>query len=114
MDTAKKYGVKVAHDFNGNIVKHMYPYFGEEDKVATKTRLTLSKGFAWSGMAGEASLFGQQLFREGGKFITLTEGECDAMAAYELLGSKFRLDVDEYDNLFVLIRTSMVEKPLAE
>ena len=49
----------------------------------------MSKGFAWSGMAGEASLFGQQLFREGGKFITLTEGECDAMAAYELMGSKW-------------------------
>ena len=25
----------------------------------------------------------------GGKYVTLTEGECDAMAAYELLGSKW-------------------------
>ena len=33
-------------------------------------------------------LFGQQLFKSG-KYITLTEGECDAMAAYELLGSKW-------------------------
>ena len=34
-------------------------------------------------------LFGQQLFKEGGKYLTITEGECDAMAAYELLGSKW-------------------------
>jgi twinkle protein len=29
------------------------------------------------------------LFQSGGKYITVTEGECDAMAAYELLGSKW-------------------------
>ena len=34
-------------------------------------------------------MFGEQLFKSGGKFITVVEGECDAMAAYELLGSKW-------------------------
>ena len=32
---------------------------------------------------------GQQLIKSGGKYITIVEGECDAMAAYELLGSKW-------------------------
>jgi twinkle protein len=34
-------------------------------------------------------LFGQNLFKEGGKYLTIVEGECDAMATYELLGSKW-------------------------
>jgi len=34
-------------------------------------------------------LFGQDLFTGGGKYITITEGEVDAMSAYELLGSKW-------------------------
>ena len=35
-------------------------------------------------------MFGQQIVGDkGGKYITITEGECDAMAAYELLGSKW-------------------------
>jgi len=34
-------------------------------------------------------LFGEQLFSKGGKYVTLVEGECDAMAAYEMLGSKW-------------------------
>ena len=37
----------------------------------------------------EATLFGQNLFTGGGKYITITEGEVDAMSAYELLGSKW-------------------------
>ena len=30
-------------------------------------------------------LFGQQLFKDG-KYLTITEGECDAMAVYQLSG----------------------------
>ena len=45
--------------------------------------------FTWVGPPTDTGLFGQQFAQAGGKFITLTEGECDAMAAYELLGSKW-------------------------
>ena len=34
-------------------------------------------------------LFGQQLFQKGGKFLTICEGECDAMAAHEMMDSKW-------------------------
>ena len=34
-------------------------------------------------------LVGQKLVKECGKYVTITDGECDAMAAYELLGSKW-------------------------
>lgn len=89
LETAKKYGVKATFDFEGNVFKHIYPYYNEEDRIATKIRHTSNKSFTWTGIATEAGLFGKQLFKEGGKFITLTEGECDAMAAYELMGSKW-------------------------
>jgi twinkle protein len=35
------------------------------------------------------TLFGQQLFKNEGRFVTVVEGELDALAAFEMLGSKF-------------------------
>ncbi len=87
-DTAQKYGVKVVHDLQGNVIKHMYPFYNGYEISATKTRSVKDKIFFWHGTKAETGLFGQQLFK-GGKYITITEGECDAMAAYELLGSKW-------------------------
>ena len=45
--------------------------------------------FRFEGTMQGTSLFGQNLFKSGGKYLTIVEGECDAMAAYELLGSKW-------------------------
>ena len=90
LDTAKKYGVKSVINKEGHVLKHFYPYFNGSEEVAFKTRVVDSKGFLSSGPIQECGLFGQQLCNDtGGKYLTLTEGECDAMAAYELLGSKF-------------------------
>ena len=86
--TAKKYGVKVALDLQGNVVKHFYPYYNGYELSATKCRNVRTKDFFVSGTYNDTGLFGQQLFK-GGKYVTITEGECDAMAAYELLGSKW-------------------------
>ena len=85
--TAKKYGVK-ATLVNGVVASHHYPYFNGHELAATKIRKK-DKAFIWSGTPKEVGLFGENLFKAGGKFITLTEGECDAMAAYELMGSKW-------------------------
>ena len=85
--TAKKYGVK-STTLNGKIDKHYYPYYNGHELSGTKIRKQ-NKDFAWTGTPKEVGLFGENLFKAGGKFITLTEGECDAMAAYELMGSKW-------------------------
>ena len=85
--TAKKYGVK-STTMNGKIDKHYYPYYNGHELSGTKIRKQ-NKDFAWTGSPKEVGLFGENLFKAGGKFITLTEGECDAMAAYELMGSKW-------------------------
>ena len=86
--TAQKYGVKVVHDLQGNVVKHIYPFYNGHELASTKERNVSNKQFFWNGSLDDTGLFGQQLFKSG-KYITLTEGECDAMAAYELLGSKW-------------------------
>ncbi len=87
-DTAKKYGVKVVHGADGKPIEHHYPYYNGHELSATKCRNSITKDFFVQGSYNDTGLFGQQLFK-GGKYVTITEGECDAMAAYELLGSKW-------------------------
>ena len=87
-ETAKKYGVKVVHGVDGKPVEHHYPYFNGHELGATKIR-KIPKAFFLRGSFEETGLFGEQLFNKGGKYVTITEGECDAMAAYELMGSKW-------------------------
>lgn len=89
VDTAKKYNVRSVRDHRGNIVEHSYPYYINNEAVASKVRKTADKSFTWTSTPKGTGLFGQQLFQTGGKFLTIVEGECDAMAAYELLGSKW-------------------------
>jgi len=86
--TAQKFGVKAVQDLKGQVIKHFYPYYNGHELSATKCRNSLTKDFFVSGSYNETGLFGQQLFKSG-KYVTITEGECDAMAAYELLGSKW-------------------------
>ena len=88
LETAKKFGVRSVKDEKGNIIQHHYPVYINNEEVATKVR-NPNKAFTWSGSPKGTGLFGQQVAQSGGKYITITEGECDAMAAYELLGSKW-------------------------
>ena len=87
--TAEKYRVKSIFNSQGVIAQHLYPYYIHNELTATKIRTIKDKDFTWKGSPTGTGLFGQNLFKEGGKYITITEGECDAMAAYELLGSKW-------------------------
>jgi len=87
--TCKKYDVSVAKE--GNMVtQHQYKYYDENGRhLASKYRRTKDKAFWSEGDLSKAGLFGQNLFNQGGKFITVCEGELDAMSAYELMGSKW-------------------------
>ena len=88
-ETCKKYGVKVTYNGNNQIAKHIYPYYDETGQmIATKTRYVKDKQFSILGSTSNSGLFGQQLFN-GGKFVTITEGEVDAMSVYQMLGSKY-------------------------
>ena len=82
-DTCKAYKAQLQGD-----VMH----FGYHDKegylVGAKTR-SPDKDFRTQGNWKDTVLFGQNLFTKGGKYITITEGEYDAMSAYQMLGSKY-------------------------
>lgn len=88
--TAQKFGVTNDPD-ETNEVKHVYPYYDRDGfHAANKLRRRSTKGFMWEGDVQRATLFGQQLFPPGSaKTITIVEGECDAMAAYEMTGSRY-------------------------
>ena len=81
--TAKKYdALKRGND--------MVFYYADEDgnRVAAKTR-SPNKDFRTSGSWKKAVLFGQQAFQGGGRAVTITEGEIDAMSVFQIQGSKY-------------------------
>ena len=83
-DTCRKYEVSLQ---NG---KHYYPLFDPDGiHVANKVRVVQSKDFYTEGTLSSSVLFGQNGFRTGGKYITVCEGEIDAMSVYQMLGSKW-------------------------
>ena len=86
--TAKKYNVKSIANKEGKIIRHFYPYCVASEITSYKVRED-GKYFTWRGNSQGTGLFGQAIFKDSGKFITLVEGECDAMSAYEMLGSKW-------------------------
>ena len=87
--TTRKYKTSVTK--NGSIITHHhYQYFNAEGKhIANKVRQVEGKKIWSQGDMGDALLFGQNLFKSGGKYITIVEGEIDAMSAYEMMGSKW-------------------------
>jgi twinkle protein len=89
--TCKKYNVTVEYGPNGTISKHHYPYYDKDgqDQIGSKVRTVEGKQFYATGTMQGASLFGQQAWSEGGKYITITEGEADALAVAEMFDCKF-------------------------
>lgn len=69
----------------------VYPRFDREGRhVANKLRLKGDKKeFSWEGDAGSTVPFGRNFFQPGGRAITLVEGQDDAMAAFQMTGSKY-------------------------
>lgn len=66
-----------------------YPYYKGNTHVANKIRTVATKGFLAQGNISGSGLFGQQLFPPGGKTLTITEGELDALSTFQAFGSKY-------------------------
>jgi twinkle protein len=72
-------------DANGKPSAVLYAYSNEAAKVRA-----FPKTFYATGKMREADLFGWQRFNAGqAKAVTITEGEDDTLAVYEMLGSKY-------------------------
>lgn len=86
-ETYKKFGVRHSiREDNGELSAQYYPVTQEGNLVGYKIR-ELPKSFGRSiGRTGsDCDLFGQFLFKQPGKYLTITEGELDSMAAYQML-----------------------------
>ena len=89
LSTCKSYGVTVELT-NEAVTKHIYPYYNAEGHhVGNKTRVVATKEFRSEGNISDGVLFGQNKFDPTGKYITVTEGELDALACYQIFGSKW-------------------------
>lgn len=70
--------------------RHFYPYYDADGVMtAIKVRSVEDKQFSIAGDFKNAMLFGQNLFNKGGRYLTIVEGELDALAAYQMSGSKY-------------------------
>ena len=81
-----KYGIGV--DKNGNKCQIANYYNKDKQLVAQKLRYP-DKTFKFIGNPKEALMYGQQLWGSGGKKLTITEGEIDALAVATAFNGKY-------------------------
>lgn len=86
-DTCKRFGYRISEDKR----EHLAYYFSEGKAVACKVRSKKNgkKTFYAEGDMSSAPLYGQWLFKGGGKNIVVTEGEIDCLTVYQVMGSKW-------------------------
>tara|TARA_R110002072_G_scaffold151470_2_gene300804 strand:- start:14620 stop:16263 length:1644 start_codon:yes stop_codon:yes gene_type:complete len=83
-ETARKFGYQVG-SFSGRTVQ-VAPYRRSGVVVAQKLRFA-NKDFTVVGDLKGSELFGQHLWRDGGRMLTITEGEIDAMSVSQAQGN---------------------------
>jgi twinkle protein len=94
LTACEKYGVRVSLSPQDGCttVTHMYPYY-KDDKLTGYKERTVSTKAMWSkGDCTSASLFGSHCHKPNGKTLFITEGECDALALWQVLTSLSGLD----------------------
>jgi twinkle protein len=69
--------------------KHCINHYDSEGKLVAQKFRYPDKTFSWKGDAKKAVPFGLNQWRSGGKRITITEGELDALSIAEALGGKY-------------------------
>ena len=85
----RQYKVTVAINEEGEKF-HYYPYTDKACRVvAHKVREVATKQFRTEGNFKESGMFGECLFQEGNKYITITEGEIDALSLAEVFEGKW-------------------------
>lgn len=86
-ETCKKFGYTVG-EYNGQSVQIANYRNDEGSLVAQKLRFA-DKSFKFIGSPKDAGLYGEHLWRQGGKMLVITEGECDALSMSQAQGNKF-------------------------
>lgn len=87
-EICKLYNYRLGKDSKGTVCQIANYYNSDKEIVAQKLRYA-DKTFKFIGKAKEALLFGQQAFGEGGKKLTITEGEIDALSVATAFSGKY-------------------------
>lgn len=85
-DTCRFWGYGLG-EYNGQTVQ-VAQYIKDGAVIAQKLRFP-SKDFVTIGEFKGASLYGQHLWRDGGRMVTVVEGEVDALTVSQLFGNKW-------------------------
>ena len=67
----------------------MFGYHSPEGELVAYKSRNEDKEFRIVGNWKKAGLYGQHIFPAGGQYITVVEGEFDALAAYQMFGGKY-------------------------
>lgn len=86
-ETCQKWGYQVG-EYKGKPVQIANYRTEPGQPVAQKLRFP-DKDFTWLGDAKSCGLYGQHLWRDGGKMLVITEGEIDALSVSQLQGNKW-------------------------
>lgn len=86
LETCKKYDYTVGRDREGNLAQ-IAPYRNQSGALVAQKLRGRDKDFRTTGDFKDVQLYGQHLWRNGGKRLIITEGEIDAMSAFQMLGS---------------------------
>lgn len=87
IETCKKFGYSIGR-FGGKTVQ-IAPHYDAKGNLVAQHLRTADKEFWWRGDFDSAVLFGQQLWRDGGKRLIITEGEIDAMSISQLQDNRW-------------------------
>jgi len=87
-ETCHKFGYTVGKDSAG-IPVQIAPYYDAEGNVVAQKIRYANKAFTCTGDMKKAQLFGQQLWRDGGKMVVITEGEIDCLTISQLQNNKW-------------------------
>ena len=88
LSICRQYGYSKGTDVTGKVCQIANYYDNDKQIVAQKLRYA-DKTFKFIGQAKQASLFGQQLWASGGKKLTITEGEVDALSVATAFEGKY-------------------------
>ncbi len=84
VDVCRKYGYGLGKDSKGKVCQ-VAPYYSPEGQVVAQKLRYANKDFKFVGDTKTTMFFGQQLFKEGGKNLYITEGEIDALSLYQAM-----------------------------
>lgn len=87
-ETCRKFNYTVAKDWNGKPVQ-VAPYHDQAGQLVAQKLRYANKEFSFLGDSKGCQLFGQRLWKAGGKKLVITEGEIDALTVSQVQSNKW-------------------------